>query len=177
MKKFMYGLILLIGVCFTVHAGAVTQTTTNFGVVAWEYLDSATNVYRAGSGDSVLGVDTSDLFVKKVYSPGCVYAVVTKDSVGAADTIAIEYVTYRKTSSGSYIEVMTGLCDTIVPVEAAGSFYRMSNVPIGQTAWGSYFTVRAVGWISGKIAKVRRAYLLVGRPVYGSYGVPQPTVR
>ena len=173
MKKLFAIICFLVMGNSGVFAGALTATTTNFGVVAWEYIDSSTNVYRPGVNDSVIGVDTVVLFKKVTYTPGYVYALLTADSVGATDTISIEYVAY-KSSGTSYITVGTGLCDTIEPQAAIGTFYRASALPIGKTAWGTHFDIKAVGWIAAKIAKIRRAYLIGGKPIYGTYEVSRP---
>lgn len=160
MKKYL-SLVILLLAAITLQAGTLAAYTT-YGPISWSKVDTAKNIYTAGGLDSVLGADTQWLFKNIAYEPGNIYALHTADSVGATDTVQIVVIPYS-TSFGRSISLGTLVCDTIVPQATVGTFYRWSALTVGNPYPCSYFDVGVHGWISAKIAKVRRASLWKGK--------------
>jgi hypothetical protein len=156
MKKFVL-LFAVLAMAFAANAGTLSAFT-NYGPVAWESVDTAYNIY---SRDSLKAADTIILFNKVKYDPGYMYAVVTTDSVGATDTIRMDQIFYATSSyNGKTVQIMDAKeCDTIVPTAATSSMYRVSALTVGNPWPCNRFTVRAISWISAKVAIIRRAEL------------------
>lgn len=161
MKKFFVSLLLALAFAGMVNAGTLSAYTT-YGPITWTSVDTAKTIYTAGGLDSILGADTMFLFKGVTYEPGYIYALQTTDSVGAADTILIHQIFYS-TSRGNKVRIGGAVCDTIEPQATVGSFYRFSALTVGNPYPCIKFDLNAVGWISAKIAKIRRAELFKGK--------------
>jgi hypothetical protein len=172
MKKISF-LVFAVLVMFTLaNAGAMHAIPKDSVLISWEKIDTArpANIY---STDSVLGADSTVLFSKVSFTPGCTYAVVTYDSIGAADTCKVTCRLYE-TSYNGYKTIANIVCDTIEPVAATSSFTRATSLWPLNTYVLSKFDVKVVGWISLKVAKIRSASLWRGRLITGSYPVETP---
>ena len=145
----------------SIQAGTLSAYTT-YGPVSWSKVDTAKNIYTAGGVDSILGSDTSWLFNKVAYEPGFIYALHTEDSVGATDTVQVVVIPWE-TSRGNFVNIGTLVCDTLEPRATTARFHRWSELTVGNPYPCSYFSVGMHGWISAKIAKVRRASLWKGK--------------
>jgi hypothetical protein len=159
MKKIV-GLFFVLASVFSIQAGTLGVFTT-YGPLSWEKVDTAKNIYTAGGVDSILGADTQWLFKNVVYEPGHIYVLHTADSVGAADTIQMVYKLWETSGSrGTKVLLQApSVFDTLIPQATVGTFYRWSALTVGNPYPCSYFDVGAHGWISAKIAKIRRASL------------------
>lgn len=164
MKKFLFGFFALLCASYA-FAGAWTAPTsfpTNTGSLLMKQIYNTSTADRAIYGtDSILGADTINIVTKMTVDPTATYMLSTSDSVGATDTIRIEVVTYR----GDGTQLGVAECDTIVPVAGAGTFYRQSAIQVNKTVAGSTMTIRAIGWISAKIAKIRKATVFAIVPI------------
>ena len=116
------------------------------------------------SVDSVKGTDTLILYKYKSIDPTATYALATTESIGAIDTLQVMVWAY------DYNKVQMGavaLADTLTPLTATSNVYRTSDLPINKTLKGNYVTIGVVGWISSKVAYIRRAYLIKTTSVTG----------
>ena len=162
MKKYLGILIMLLAVV-SIQAGTLSAFTT-YGPISWSKVDTASNIYTAGGKDSVIGSDTSWLFKNIAYEPGFVYALYTSDSVGAADTVQVVYIPWETSGPhGNKVNLGTKISDTLEPQATVARFNRWSALTVGNPFPCSYFDVGMHGWISAKIAKVRRASLWKGK--------------
>lgn len=176
MKKFvLYFVMAILGATLSVQAGAPTAATL-YGPISWtpftrsmDGVGSASSIgntgdtcYKIYNRDSLKAADTMLLFRGVVYQPGCIYRLQTTDSVGATDTIRIEQVFYA-TSYGKDVAIGTAECDTIVPQAGVSSFVRWSALTVGNPHPCIKFDVRAISWISAKVAYIRRAELWKGK--------------
>jgi hypothetical protein len=161
MKKFLVSFLLALVLAASVQAGTLAAFTT-YGPITWTSVDTAKTIYTAGGLDSVKGADTMFLFKAVTYEPGYIYALQTEDSVGATDSLLIHQIFYS-TSRGNKVRIGGAVCDTFEPQATVGSFYRFTALTVGNPYPCVKFDVNAVGWISGKIAKIRRAELWRGK--------------
>ena len=138
MKK-LIGLMVLAMFAVVMAAGGspVTAPTSIGGF----YTDAPTGYFgypAKNSKDTMIAVDTTVLCTKQAIPKNAARMVLAiSDSLGAADSIKIEYIVYDK--SNTHILEQKNL-DTIV----ASTSYKTFLLPFNSTVFGNFFTLRVI---------------------------------
>ena len=143
MKK----LSLFVLLAFIAVQAAAPTAPTQVGGYFVDYLHYGTPV--ATSQDTLSGVDTTIILNKVAVQRDAFYVLGLADSTGAADSIKLEYTLY----GGDKITVMAQeVFDTI----GGATNFKQFRIPVNQTAFGEYMTVKAIKWVATLKAFIKR---------------------
>jgi hypothetical protein len=150
MKKILVVLAVVLFGLVSVQAAGLTAPTI-YGPSYWECVYGAN---ASASEDTLADLDTL-IFAglkKKSLDAGYEYAVSVKVTIGSADSIRYELLSYG--SDGSTLMNTTGI-DTV----SASTTDKIFVLPIGKTVLSNVITLKAIGLIDSKYRTFYRTEL------------------
>jgi hypothetical protein len=138
MKK-LFGIMLLALYALSVAAGGAAVTSTSWaGGFSVDAPSGYFGTPAKSSQDTMTQIDTSNLAIKiAIPSDANKMILAISDSLGAADSIKIEYIVYDKVGTRVLAQAVL---DTLTP----STSYKEFQLPFNSTVFGSFFTLRAI---------------------------------